>query len=81
MMRIRPQEDRCLLLAIKQSKTVTLHQYASRRSFAFDSLDKLSLHNILEGAGAIDIPDALHMELNILAEQLYVESFLAVPPS
>ncbi|CRL29141.1 unnamed protein product [Penicillium camemberti] len=61
MMRIRPQEDRCLLPAIKQSKTVTLHQ--------------------VQDPGAIDIPDALQMELNLFAGQLYVESFLAVPPS
>lgn len=47
------------------------------RSFAFDSLDKLSLHNTSEDAGAIDIVDALRMELNLFAGQLYLESYLA----
>lgn len=53
MIRISPYKARCILPLTKESITVTLHQYAPRRSFAFDSLDKLSLHNISEGAGAI----------------------------
>lgn len=57
---------------MKQPMTVTLHQYAPWRSFEFDSLDKLCLYNISEGAGAIDIPDALRIELNLFARQLYI---------
>lgn len=72
MIRISPYEARCILPVMKQPITVTLHQYAPWRSFAFDSLDKLSLHNISEGAGAVDIPDALRIELNLFAGQLYI---------
>ncbi|KGO74157.1 Protein of unknown function DUF3638 [Penicillium italicum] len=75
MIIISPYEARCLLPAIRRSKTVVLHQYAPRQSSAFDSLDKLSLHSIPEDAGAIEIPDALRMELNLFSGQLFLESY------
>ncbi|KAJ5158974.1 uncharacterized protein N7500_008625 [Penicillium coprophilum] len=65
MIIISPYEARCLLPAIRHSTAVTLHQYAPRQSCTFDSLDKLCLHSIPERAVAIEVPDALRMELNL----------------
>lgn len=63
MIIISPYEARCLLLAIRKSTTVTLHQYAPRQSYAFDSLNKLCLYRIPEGTAAIKIPDTLGWEV------------------
>ncbi|CRL19684.1 unnamed protein product [Penicillium camemberti] len=60
MIIISPYEARCLLLAIRKSTTVTLHQYAPRQSYTFDSLNKLCLP---EGTAAIKIPDTLSWEV------------------
>ncbi|KAJ5185732.1 hypothetical protein N7472_010572 [Penicillium cf. griseofulvum] len=75
MIIISPYEANCLLPDIRRSKCVTLHQYAPRQNFAFGSLDKLSLYNVPEDSGTIEIPDELRMQLNLFAGQLYLESY------
>ena len=72
MIIISPYKTHCLLPAIQRSKAVSLHQHAPRQSFAFNLLDKLTLHNILEDTGAIEISDMLRMELNLLQDSSFL---------
>jgi hypothetical protein len=70
-----PYEAYCLRPDIRLSKCVTLHQYVPRQNFAFGSLDKLSLYNVPENSGTIELPDRLRILLNLFAGQLYLESY------
>ncbi|KAJ5482287.1 hypothetical protein N7475_001099 [Penicillium sp. IBT 31633x] len=80
MVIISPYEARCLLPDIRRSKCVTLHQYAPRQNFGFESLDRLSLYNIPEDSGKIDVPDDLRIQLNLFAGQLYLDSYPEYQP-
>ncbi|KAJ5794287.1 hypothetical protein N7457_000886 [Penicillium paradoxum] len=75
MIIISPFEAEHLLPAIRQSTCVTLHQYAPRQNFAFDSLDRLTLYNVPGDLGIIEIPDGLRIQLNLFAGQLYLGSY------
>ena len=75
MVIISPFEANSLLPIIKGSNFVALHLYAARQNLSFASLDKLNLYTVPETSEPITIPEALRIQLNLFAGQLYLGSY------
>lgn len=74
MVIISPFEADELIDKIRVSNHVVLHLYAPRHNKAFRSLDRLAFYTIQECPRQAVLP-RLGVELTLLSEQLYLESF------
>ncbi|KAL6876310.1 hypothetical protein HDV57DRAFT_502181 [Trichoderma longibrachiatum] len=72
---ISPWEVHQLLERIEIYKMVTLHLYAPRTNLAFEPLDRLTLYTVPWRERKPTLPQAMMVELNLFAGQLYLSSF------
>ncbi|OTA00440.1 hypothetical protein A9Z42_0000130 [Trichoderma parareesei] len=72
---ISPWEVHQLLEKIETCKKVTLHLYSPRTNLAFQPLDRLTLYTVPTRERNPTLPQAMMIELNIFAGQLYLSSF------
>jgi hypothetical protein len=72
---ISPYEAQELLPAIKRSRNVFMHLYASRSNLSFPALDALELHTIPALDANWELPRHLRLQLNLFAGQPYFNSF------
>ncbi|KAL7940125.1 hypothetical protein V8C42DRAFT_356457 [Trichoderma barbatum] len=72
---ISPWEAHQLLEKIEKHKMVTLHIYSPRSNLGFESLDRLTLYTVPQRQEKPILPQAMMIELNLFAGQLYLSSF------
>ncbi|KAH8424368.1 uncharacterized protein LDX57_002119 [Aspergillus melleus] len=72
---ISPFEAQNVIERVTQSKCVTLHVYTPRQNRNFPSLDRLMLYNVSKEPCEIEVPETLRLLLNLLAGQLYLNSY------